>query len=88
MIALNSSLADAGQRLVAWAVPDLLALARRQEVDADLIGAGVLAVVVALMPLVTRGAHGFPAEASWIADAVGILAGILIGYPLARLRPV
>ncbi len=63
-----------------WAVPDLLELRRGEEVEGDLIGAGVLAAVVALMPLALP-------EASWISDGVGVLAGLLIGYPLARLRP-
>jgi membrane associated rhomboid family serine protease len=66
--------------LFAWAVPDLLTLRRREEVEGDLIGAAVLAGVVALMPLALS-------EASWISDGVGVLAGLLIGYPLARLRP-
>jgi membrane associated rhomboid family serine protease len=66
--------------LCAWAVPDLLALRAGEEVEGDLIGAGVLAVVVALMPLALP-------EASWVSDAVGALGGLLVGYPLARLRP-
>ncbi len=66
--------------LCAWAVPDLLALRHREEVEGDLTGAAVLAVVVALMPLALP-------EASWISDGVGVLAGLLVGYPLARLRP-
>jgi membrane associated rhomboid family serine protease len=69
--------------LVAWAMPDLITLIRREDFDGDLIGAAVLAGVVALMPLVTTN----PPEASWISDAVGIAAGVLLGYPLARLRP-
>ena len=67
--------------VVAWAIPDALEVARGEEIEGDLLGAVVLAVVVALMPIVAP-------EASWTADAVGVLAGILIGYPLARLRPV
>ena len=66
--------------LVAWAIPDLLELRRGEDVEGDLIGAGVLAVVVALMPLALP-------EASWISDGVGVLGGLLIGFPLARLRP-
>jgi uncharacterized membrane-anchored protein YhcB (DUF1043 family) len=27
-------------------------------------------------------------EASWLTDAIGVAAGILIGYPVARLHPV
>jgi membrane associated rhomboid family serine protease len=66
--------------LVAWAVPDLLMLRRGEEVEGDLIGVGVLAAVVALMPLALP-------EASWISDGVGVLAGLVVGYPLAKLRP-
>jgi hypothetical protein len=36
----------------------------------------VIAVVVALMPLVGAGA-------SWISAGVGVVAGILVGLPLA-----
>jgi membrane associated rhomboid family serine protease len=67
--------------LVAWAMQDLLALQERQEIDGDLLGTAVLAVVIALMPIVG-------ADASWISDGVGIAAGLLIGLPLARLHPV
>jgi membrane associated rhomboid family serine protease len=67
--------------LVAWAMPDLMALAAKEDFDGDLVGVGVLAAVVALMPLVAP-------EASWVCDAVGVCAGILIGYPLARIHPV
>jgi hypothetical protein len=28
------------------------------------------------------------ADASWLADATGVLAGIVIGYPLSRIHPV
>ncbi|MBV9047169.1 MAG: rhomboid family intramembrane serine protease [Solirubrobacterales bacterium] len=65
--------------LVAWAIPDLLELRAHQEVDGDLLGTAAIAVVVALMPLVAP-------TASWIADGVGVLAGIAIGLPLARLH--
>ena len=61
----------------AWAVPDLLELARSGDTEGDLIGAAVVAVAVALMPLAD-------AQASWISDAVGAGAGLLIGLPLAR----
>ncbi len=66
--------------LCAWAVPDLLTLRARQEIEGDLLGTGVLAVVLALMPLVVT-------DASWVADGVGVLAGLLAGLALARLRP-
>jgi membrane associated rhomboid family serine protease len=64
--------------LCAWAVPDLLDLRAGNEIEGDLIGTAVLAVVVALMPLV--GAH-----AAWAADGVGVLSGLLLGLGLARL---
>jgi membrane associated rhomboid family serine protease len=64
--------------LCAWVTPDLIALRGGEEVDGDLIGTAVIAVVVALMPLAVPGA-------SWIADAVGVLAGFAVGLPLARL---
>jgi membrane associated rhomboid family serine protease len=61
----------------AWSVPDLLELSRTGDVEGDLIGAAVIAVAVALMPLADP-------QASWISDIVGIAAGFLIGLPLAR----
>jgi membrane associated rhomboid family serine protease len=66
--------------LIAWAMPDLLSLRARREIDGDLLGTAVLAGVIALMPLVVP-------EASWICDAVGAGAGLVIGYPLARIHP-
>ncbi|MBV9717483.1 MAG: rhomboid family intramembrane serine protease [Solirubrobacterales bacterium] len=64
--------------LVAWAIPDLLALRGEHEIEGDLIGTAVFGVVVALMPLAVP-------EASWIADAVGALAGLAVGLVLARV---
>jgi len=64
--------------LVAWAIPDLTSLERGAEIDGDLIGTVVIAAVVALMPLAVP-------QASWIADGAGVVAGILIGWPLALL---
>ncbi|HSO98707.1 MAG TPA: rhomboid family intramembrane serine protease [Solirubrobacteraceae bacterium] len=63
--------------LVTWALPDALELRAGREIDGDLLGAAVIAVVVALMPLILT-------EASWISDGVGVLAGLLVGLPLAR----
>ena len=65
--------------LCAWAIPDLMTLRAGEEVDGDLIGTAVIAVVVALMPLAVT-------ESSWIADGVGILAGVALGFPLARTQ--
>jgi membrane associated rhomboid family serine protease len=64
--------------LVAWAVPDLLDVRAGQEIEGDLIGAGVIGVAVALMPLVG-------ANASWVADGVGVLAGGVMGLALTRI---
>ena len=64
--------------LCAWASADLLALRAGEEVDGDLIGVVAIAAAVALMPLVVYGA-------SWVSDGVGIVAGFVIGLPLARM---
>lgn len=62
--------------VIAWAIPDLLALRRGEDVDADLLGALAIAVAVALMPLVVS-------DSAWIADVVGVIGGVAIGLPLA-----
>jgi Rhomboid family len=64
--------------IFAWAIPDLISLRRGEEIDGDLIGTAAIALVVALMPLAVT-------EASWIADGVGVAAGLLVGVPLAAL---
>jgi membrane associated rhomboid family serine protease len=64
--------------ITAWAMPDLLSRRRGEEIDGDLLGTAVIAVVVALMPLVVS-----PPGASWISDAVGVLGGAAVGVPLA-----
>jgi membrane associated rhomboid family serine protease len=63
---------------VAWAIPDALEARGGVEVEGDLIGAGVIACVVALLPLAVR-------DSSWVASGVGLLAGLALGVPLARL---
>jgi membrane associated rhomboid family serine protease len=67
--------------IIAWAIPDLLALRAGEEVEGDLIGTAVFAAAVAFMPLATT-------EASWVSDAVGVAAGVLLGLPLAHLQRV
>ncbi len=62
--------------LIAWAIPDLISLRRREEIDGDLLGTAAVGVVVALMPLVVT-------DASWISDGVGALGGIAVGAPIA-----
>ncbi len=65
--------------MLAWAVPDLLDVAAGMEVEGDLIGVAVLTALVALMPLIG-------AEASWVSDGVGALAGLIVGFGLSRAR--
>jgi len=65
--------------LVAWAIPDLRDLRAGREVDGDLLGVAVIAVVLLLLPVTVE-------TASAVAGATGMLAGLLIGLPLARLR--
>jgi membrane associated rhomboid family serine protease len=64
--------------VIAWMIPDLIALRAGEEIEGDLLGAAVVGGVVALMPLVVS-------DASWIADGAGALAGATLGLPLARL---
>jgi membrane associated rhomboid family serine protease len=64
--------------LVAWAIPDLRELRRGREVDGDLLGAGVFAAVLLLLPLAVEWADP-------LAGATGVVAGAALGYPLARL---
>jgi membrane associated rhomboid family serine protease len=66
--------------IVAWAIPDVLALRRGAEIEGDLLGALAFGVAVALMPLVV-------VTASWIPDLVGVLGGLAIGLPLALSEP-
>ncbi len=66
--------------LSAWAVGQLVELRESGEIEADMIGAAVIAAVVALTPLVDT-------NVSWVADGVGVLAGATLGLPLAVLRP-
>jgi membrane associated rhomboid family serine protease len=65
--------------LCAWAVPDLLARARGEDYDGDLLGTLVIALVLLLMPLAVS-------EASPIAGFAGGAAGLLCGLALARTR--
>jgi membrane associated rhomboid family serine protease len=67
--------------LCAWAVPDLLARARGEDYDGDLLGTLVIALVVLLMPLAVP-------EASAIAGFAGAAAGLLCGLALARTQRV
>jgi membrane associated rhomboid family serine protease len=66
--------------LIAWAMEDLVSVGAGREIDGDLIGTAIFAGVIALMPLAV-------VDASWIADGVGVVAGAVVGYPLARMHP-
>ncbi len=63
--------------LIAWALPDLLTLRAKGEIEGDLLGTAAFAAVLVLMPLAAR-------TASWVSVGVGIVAGLLVGLPLAR----
>lgn len=66
--------------LCAWALPPLLERRRSgEEDDVDLLGPGVLFVLLALMPVARP-------EISLVATVVGILAGTLVGLVLSRAR--
>lgn len=67
--------------LVAWAVPILLARRRRpmDDDDADMLGALVIGLVVAGLPL----AFGYSA----LAGAWGVVTGALAGLVLSRVKP-
>jgi membrane associated rhomboid family serine protease len=63
--------------LLAWATPDLAALARGEDYDGDLLGAGVIALALLAMPVALT-------EASWVAGVSGVVLGGLAGLALAR----
>lgn len=63
--------------LCAWAVPDLLARRRRHDYGGDLLGTGVIALVLLVMPIARP-------EASPIAGGVGVVTGYLGGLLLAQ----
>ncbi len=64
--------------IVAWMIPDLLDLRNGEDIDGDLLGTVLIATVVAVMPAVVDGA-------SWIADGVGVAAGLIVGIPMALI---
>jgi membrane associated rhomboid family serine protease len=64
--------------LCAWAVPDLLRARRGEEYEGDLLGTGVMAVLLLAMSAATQ-------EASIIAALTGALAGLLVGLVLTRV---
>jgi membrane associated rhomboid family serine protease len=66
--------------LAAWSVPVLLARRRRHaDDDADMIGVGVIAAVIVLIPLAV--------DASMLVAGLGLAIGVLCGLLLAVLKP-
>ena len=66
--------------LCAWVVPVLVQRSRGEgDDDADLLGVGVIAAVLLLVPLLSQG--------SALAGFVGGALGLLVGLALAGLRP-
>jgi len=66
--------------LVAWVIPDVRDARRGIEVEGDLLGVAAFAVVLLLVPIAVP-------DADPVAGLTGVLAGLAIGLPLARLRP-
>jgi len=64
--------------LCCWAVPDLLAWRRGEDWEGDLLGTGVMAAVLLALPLGVEIASPY-------AGFAGALAGLAVGWPLARL---
>lgn len=64
--------------LVAWMLPDLRDVRRGRDVDGDLLGAAVFGVVLLLVPVAVDWADP-------LAGATGLVAGAVLGYPLARM---
>jgi len=64
--------------LAAWLVDDRLAARRGEDRGNDLLGAGVIAAVLLLVPLMT-------VEASAIAGIAGALTGAVLAVPLSTL---
>jgi membrane associated rhomboid family serine protease len=65
--------------LAAWSVPVLLGRRRGHDDDADMIGVGVIAAVIALIPLAV--------DASMLIAGLGLAIGVLCGLLLAVLKP-
>jgi hypothetical protein len=64
--------------LAAWAVPDIKAARSRSYYEGDLLGAGVCAALLVVLPFAA-------VTASWLAGVVGGLVGLLAGYGLGSL---
>jgi hypothetical protein len=67
--------------LCAWAAPNVIAARAHDYYEADLLGAGAIAVVLLAMP------YARP-EASWLAGIVGAALGLTVGLGVSRVRSV
>jgi membrane associated rhomboid family serine protease len=65
--------------LGAWAARDITVRRRGEDPETDGLGVVVLAVLLVLLPVAAEEAHA-------LAGAAGGIAGLLLGFPLARLR--
>jgi membrane associated rhomboid family serine protease len=65
--------------LAAWAVPVLIGRRRGRVDDADLLGAGVIGVALALIPLAV--------DSSMLVAGLGLAIGVACGLLLAVLKP-
>jgi hypothetical protein len=64
--------------LAAWAVRDLLAVRRGEEIESDLLGVAAVAVLLLLLPAALY-------EPDPLAGLGGAVAGLILGFVLARL---
>jgi membrane associated rhomboid family serine protease len=65
--------------LAAWTVPVLMGRRKGHEDEADLLGVGVLALVLALIPLAV--------DSSMLVAGLGVAIGVLCGLVLALVKP-
>jgi membrane associated rhomboid family serine protease len=65
--------------LAAWAAPNVVAARAHDYYEADLLGAGAIAMVLLAMP------YARP-EASWLAGIVGAALGVTVGLGVSRVR--
>lgn len=65
--------------LAAWVVPVLIGRRRGHDDEADLLGTGVLALVLLLIPLAV--------DASMLVAGLGLAIGVVCGLALAVIRP-
>jgi membrane associated rhomboid family serine protease len=69
--------------LAAWAVRDLIAARRGQEIESDLLGVAAVAVLLLLLPAAISDASGL-FEPDPFAGLGGAVAGLILGHALAR----